>query len=107
MLTPDQIQDLRGMLTEACDLHIADGGTIISGRFQVPTHPKQCCPMQCLVGDGMMAKTVAHLLGVECNVQLSDEVWELIHAFDNAPDYPASLSAMAALGHELRTMYIR
>ena len=110
MLNSDQIQDLRGMLMEACDLHIANGGTIISGRFQGLTDPNQCCPVRCLAEESdnyPVTKEVASLLGVGYSLGLDTDVWDFIHAFDDEPGFPASHSPMAALGHELRTMYIK
>ena len=108
MLNSDQIQDLRGMLVEACDLHIANGGTIIAGRFQILGDPTKCCPVQCLVrGDSPVVITISSLLGMKYTWEISHEVWDFIHAFDDEPGYPASYSPMAALGHELRDMYIK
>jgi len=103
MITPDQVQDIRGMLTEACELHIADGGYIISNGFA--DADKGLCPIGCLAGDPpgeVYVTSIVKLLGL----QNAEMLWDFIHAFDNVSNYPATRSPLAALGRELRDKYI-
>lgn len=102
-MTSDQIQEIRGMLTEACDLHIANGGRIRSICFDNGKGAR--CPIGCLVGESPTSeyiKPAASILGLE----YPEILWDFIHAFDDISDYPATRSPLAALGHELRDMYI-
>ena len=104
MITPDQVQDIRGMLTEACDLHISDGGRILSSCFDNERGGR--CPIGCLVGsssEGGYIGPATSILGIKEDTEV---LLDFVYAFDNNLDYPATRSPLAALGHELRAKYL-
>ena len=105
-MTPEKIDQLHSLLIEACDKHIANGGTIIDGTF---SDGNSFCPISCLVGnttDVYVARNkIIDLLGTE-DVPVSN-IWEFTDGFDGSYDGDEDSPPLAMLGQELRKKYIK
>lgn len=107
-MTPNKISALREMLIAAIDKHLAEGGTLISGKFH-QHDPEACCPMYLLSQGqyGDIENVLAKMLDIENIDQLDEDVWTFIYAFDNVKQNAIYLqSPMADLGRELRAKYL-
>lgn len=106
-MTPDDFNVFRTQLIAAMDEYVADGGTIISGRFG--GYDDASCPLTCLLqpwpSDGESAMVNEKLTQHFGFVVSDEEVWDFIFNFDGSgrKDTP---SRMAILGRELRDKYI-
>jgi hypothetical protein len=116
-MTPEQASTFKEYIIAAIEKQLAEGGRILSCAFggrdyareDDPTPPY--CPVACLIGgaltgadDGSYHDKVSETLGFEISCQ---ELWSFIYAFDDHPQ-PSGMrdEAMAAVGTELRAIYI-
>jgi hypothetical protein len=110
-MTPEQFNKLRDFLVEACDNHIAAGGTIISGAFRDRKDETKCCPLTCVSPDQTTTTTtiknkLADVIGI--NRDDFPSIWSFIDAFDGRLWKPITTNySMALLGRELRARYIK
>lgn len=105
MLSSENIDKLRTLLTQAIDQHLAKGGKIISGRFSTGFN-EEYCPVSCLVGDDhLISRTsrIATKLGAPFS---GDDMWALIDGFDQRLQGPHENSELYKLGQELRAKYL-
>lgn len=108
MITQEQIDNLKAQLIEACDKHLASGGTIRAGTFVgIMWGEAGMCPIGCLSGGKDYFAKVAEILEVT-EEACKDDIWDFVNAFDgNKLFWPRDPNGpMAVLGRELRAKYI-
>lgn len=97
----------KNLITEACEAHLAAGGTIISGSF---TRDDSCCPISCVVGaPSLLSYGPFHELNVRLGEQVpEEEYWNFIDGFDGKDATSVRESTkLFQLGRELRAKYIK
>lgn len=98
-----QIDQLRIVLTEACDAHIANGGQIISGHFYGAGN--RCCPVGCVHKKNSslsLAEALAEASGLVID---ENRLWSFVDGFDDR-DGVGQDTDLLALGRELRQKYL-
>jgi hypothetical protein len=103
MITPEQIQHVRELLIQACDQHLANGGTIIT-YWKSDSGGR--CPLGCLLGDKIDSLwkicEANKILGLW---EFDPELHHFIFAFDGHTSV-SGLSPLQDLGLELRAKYL-
>jgi hypothetical protein len=95
-----QIEKLRSVLIEACDEHLARGGTIVDGTFGRKT---QRCPMGCVSGSN---PNVYLALKRKIGFRFSSlDMLSFVNGFDNI-SFLDQTNPIYQLGQELRNKYI-
>ena len=92
-------------LIEACDKHIATGGTIISGSFTGRT--MNYCPITALVGINSQSRLADAMIKSGTKIK-SDQYWAFIYSFDGMKfkKYQINAPEFDKLGKKLRKKYI-
>jgi len=102
-MNTEQLATFKQELIQACDAHIASGGTLMRGTFGNGDNCK--CPLSCLiprVAETTINISLSEKLGF---VITYDEVWGFIYGFDRKTnEHEYSIEAYR-LGQELANKY--
>jgi len=107
MISRENIDKLRTILIEAIDQHLANGGTLISGKFYDDDDDKKYCPVSCLIGTTFptdRTHAITDVLGAPFS---ATDLWDFVDGFDQ--HYQQGIdenSDMYKLGQELRAKYL-
>jgi hypothetical protein len=111
-MNKEEIKILKDRLIEAIDLHLKNGGKLISGGFG---YEDRCCPIDCLVkGIATHSKKgycgfntrMSRALGFEISKQ---EMWDFIYSYDvgvgDKPMMQIFNTDLGKLGKQIRKKY--
>jgi hypothetical protein len=110
VMTPEQLNKLERLLTEAADKHIAAGGKIIDKRFS-SNNGNECCPITALLNSqnehfDTSVDCFSILLGVRLGYSQVYSIW---YGFDDMKMEDVSKEYdkdVYAIGQRLRAKYI-
>jgi hypothetical protein len=107
MLSQENIDKLRTILTQAIDQHLANGGTLVSGKFYDDENDNAYCPVSCLIGTTFIIDRSHAMADVlEAPFSVSD-LWNLIDGFDQYHLQSGDENSdLYKLGQELRAKYL-
>jgi hypothetical protein len=108
MLTQENLDKLRTLLTQAIDQHLADGGKLVAHKFYDGVDNKEYCPVSCLIGIHPTTGDRSYDIAAKLDTRFSTtDLWNLVDGFDQTiVSEQSKNSDLYKLGQELRAKYL-
>jgi hypothetical protein len=107
MMSPEQREQFKELITTKCEEHLAKGGKIICFSFG---RDNCYCPIACLTNGSSAKIDRQNVIQSELGFAVDDVLlWNLIHSFDGKPleSTDEDNTYFTELGTELRAKYIK